>query len=89
MESKMNDGWKNANKEGVERILNKFRSGQDPFQLNKGKLILDYRKHGRTGPEEFALNYSFGWHALHHKLDDTESKQALFLLVFECVLEET
>ncbi|PCE62641.1 hypothetical protein [Sediminicola luteus] len=87
MEQESIKGWPKANGEAVQAIVKKVKAGDDPFQLDKAALLAEYKNSGHMSAEEFSFNHAFAWHALHHKLDDTESKQALFLLVLECVLE--
>ena len=59
-----------------------------PYILDWGHVLSEYDKLGVGDVAEFASSYSFGWHALNGKLDDTVSKQAMYLEIINGITSQ-
>ena len=64
----------------VNVILHAIKK-EKPYDIDFIKVENDYRRLNHGCIDEFSLNYSFGWHAMHKKLNNMESKEALYLEV--------
>jgi len=58
-----------------------------PYQLNWKDIQKQYHELGGGDIDEFSFNYVFGYHAIHRKLGNRTSKEAMYLEVRSYLLD--
>ncbi|GEM_PF-2576186 len=57
------------------------------YTMDWEHILSEYDKLGVGDVAEFASGYAFGWHAMHGKLSDDESKEAMYIEIIEGIVK--